>query len=316
VSHEHSHDHETGGGDAHGHEVTDFGRAFVIGITLNFAFVIVEVVYGLLAHSMALVADAGHNLSDVLGLVLSLGAAMLAKRRATSRHTYGFRRSTILASLTNAVVLLFVTGGIAWESLQRFVHPETVGGLTVIVVALVGVVINGFSALLFAAGRKGDLNVRSAFLHLASDAGLALGVAVAGGVMLVTGWHWLDPAVSLALSLFILWSTWSLLRSSVNLVMDAVPEGIAPEKVRAHLVSLPDVLEVHDLHIWALSTTENALTAHLTMVGGACDPAFLTRVCKQLRDTFGIHHSTLQVEAPEAPEACQLASKEMSRRGP
>lgn len=309
MSDDHSHDHKTKGG-AHGHDVVDFGRAFVIGIILNFAFVVVEVVYGVLAHSMALVADAGHNLSDVLGLALSLGATILAKRRATSRHTYGFRRSTILASLTNALVLLFVTGGIAWESLQRFLTPEAVGGATVIVVALVGVVVNGFSAFLFASGRKGDLNVRSAFLHLASDAGLAFGVAVAGGVMLVTGWHWLDPAVSLALSLFILWSTWSLLRSSVNLVLDAVPEGIAPEQVRAHLVSLPDVLEVHDLHIWALSTTENALTAHLLMVGGVCDPAFLTRVGKQLRDTFGIHHSTLQVEAPEAPEACQLAPKE------
>lgn len=288
----------------------DFGRAYVVGIALNFAFVIIEVIYGLLAHSMALVADAGHNLSDVLGLGLSLGATILARRRPSIRRTYGLRRSTILASLTNALVLLFVTGGIAWESVQRLFHPEAVRGMTVIVVALIGVGINGFSALLFAAGRKGDLNVRSAFLHLASDAGLAMGVALSGGVVLLTGWHWLDPAVSIALALFILGSTWSLLRTSANLVLDAVPEGIALERVEAYLASQQDVLEVHDLHVWAMSTTHTALTAHLLMTGGVCDPAFLNRVCKTLHERFGIEHSTLQVEAPEAPEICALASKE------
>lgn len=300
----HDHDH---GKQSHTHGPSKHGKAFAIGITLNLAFVIIETVYGILSHSMALVADAGHNLSDVLGLALSWGATLLAQRAPTKRRTYGFRSTTILASLTNAVVLLIVTGGIAWESLRRLADPEPVAGKTVIVVALVGVAVNGFSALLFMAGRKGDLNVRSAFLHLASDAGLALGVAIAGAIMIFTGWRWLDPVVSIALSLVILASTWSLLKSSFNLILNAVPEGIDPEKVSVYLAGLPHVMAVHDLHIWAMSTTENALTAHLVMPAGSCEPRFLGDVCKELHDHFGIEHATLQVEAPEAPDPCRLA---------
>lgn len=302
----HDHDHKAG----HAHGPSKYGSAFATGISLNLGFVIIETVYGVLSHSMALVADAGHNLSDVLGLALAWGASLLAQRAPTKRRTYGFRNTTILASLTNAVVLLIVTGGIAWESLRRLVSPEPVAGMTIIVVALVGVAINGFSAMLFMSGRKGDLNVRSAFLHLASDAALAFGVAVAGGIMLFTEWRWLDPAVSIVLSVTILVGTWSLLKRSVNLVLNAVPDGIDPEEVRDYLRALTDVQEVHDLHIWAMSTTENALTAHLVMPGDSCHPRFLGDVCKALHDRFGIEHATLQVEQPEAPDPCRQASEE------
>ena len=304
------HDHAHGGGHEHPHATSDFSRAFAIGITLNLGFVIVEVVYGVLAHSMALVADAGHNLGDVLGLALAWGAGVLTKRKPTKRRTYGFRGSTIMASLANAIVLLVVTGGIAWESVRRLFDPEPVAGKTVIVVALVGVVINAASAALFMSGRKGDLNIRSAFLHLASDAVLAFGVAVAGGVMLFTGWRWLDPVVSIVLSLVILASTWRLLSDSMNLVLDAVPEGIDPDEVKTYLLELPGVVEVHDLHIWAMSTTETALTAHLVIPTDSCHPKFLHDVCGELHTRFDIEHATLQVEAPEAPDPCRLAPEE------
>jgi len=304
------HDHAHGGGHSHQHAPGNVGRAFAVGIVLNFGFVIVEGVYGGLSHSMALVADAGHNLGDVLGLVLAWGATLLARRKPTKRRTYGFRSSTIIASLANAIVLLVAVGGIAWESVRRLFDPEPVAGKTVIVVALIGVVINAGSAALFMADRKGDLNVRSAFLHLATDALLSLGVAVAGGVMLFTGWRWLDPVVSIVLSIVILVSTWRLLRDAVNLVLDAVPEGIDPDKVRAYLAGLPGVLEVHDLHIWAMSTTETALTAHLIMPNASCHPKFLHEVCGELHKRFEIEHSTLQVEAPEAPDPCRLAPEE------
>jgi len=282
----------------------------MIGIGLNLGFVVVEAVFGVLAHSMALVADAAHNLGDVFGLALAWGAALLAKKRPTKRRTYGLRRSTIVAALANALILLFVTGGIAWESVRRLFAPEPVAGKTVIVVALVGVVINTVSAALFMSGRKHDLNIRSAFMHLAADAGLALGVAVAGGVVLFTGWRWLDPLVSIALSLVILVSTWSLLKDSMNLVLDAVPEGIEPDEVKTYLAQLPGVLEVHDLHIWAMSTTEHALTAHLVMPGDACHATFVSDVVSTLHDRFGLGHSTLQVEPPNAPQPCRLAPEE------
>lgn len=306
----HDHDHEEGGGHDHGQVPATFGKAFVIGIALNFGFVIVEVVYGLLSHSMALVADAGHNLSDVLGLALSLGAMVLAKRKPTKRRTYGFRSTTIMASMVNALSLLFATGGIFWESARRFMHPEPVAGKTVIVVALIGMVVNASSAALFSAGRKGDLNVRGAFLHLAADAAVSLGVAVAGGVMLFTGWAWLDPVVGILISLVILGGTWGLLRDSTNLVLDAVPEGIDPDQVKAYLAALPGVVEIHDFHIWAMSTTETALTAHLVMPEGSCHSRFLNDACKSLHEKFKIQHSTLQVESPQAPEPCRLAPDE------
>ncbi len=299
------HDHDHGPPNP-----TSVGKAFAIGIALNSAFVIVEVIYGLLAHSMALVADAGHNLGDVLGLVLSWAAAIMAKRAPTSRRTYGFRATTILASLTNGVVLLFVTGGIAWESARRLFAPGEPAERTIIVVALVGVVVNATSALLFMKGRKGDLNVRSAFLHLASDAVLALGVAIAGGVMMITGWSWLDPVTSIALSLVILVGTWSLLRGALKLALHAVPDHIDPEKVKEFLLSLPDVREVHDLHIWSVSTTEVALTAHLVMPLGRVNPDLLQRISTELRHEFDIDHSTVQIESPDAEAPCEQAPAE------
>ncbi len=302
MAHEHSH-----GGHAHAHAPNEFRRAFAIGVGLNLSFVAVETVYGILAHSMALVADAGHNLGDVLGLTLSWGAVVLARRKPTGRRTYGFRGTTILASLVNAVTLLFVTGGVAWESVKRLSAPESVAEKTVIVVALLGVVVNGVSALLFMSGGKRDLNVRSAFLHLASDAAISFGVALAGLCILATGWNWLDPVVSIVLSFVILVSTWSLLRRSMDLVLGAVPEGIDPDAVKEYLVKLKGVVEVHDLHIWAMSTTETALTAHLVIPGESCHPAFLGDVAKTLHDRFDIEHSTLQLEPPGAPGPCRMA---------
>jgi cobalt-zinc-cadmium efflux system protein len=288
-----------------------FGRAFVIGIALNLSFVVVEVVYGVLAHSVALIADAAHNLGDVLGLGLSWGATALARVRPSKRRTFGFRRSTIVASVANALILLFVTGGLTWESIRRLLVPQQTEGRTMIAVALVGTVVNGASALLFLRGRDHDLNLRSAFLHLASDAALALGVAVAGAVILFTGWLWLDPAVSIALAGTIFVGTWSLTKQSMNLMLDAVPERIDPEEVKAFLGGLPGVVEVHDLHIWAMSTTETALMAHLVMPGNSCQPTFLAEACTKLHDKFDIDHATLQIDPEEAPVPCVLAPDEI-----
>lgn len=299
--HHHGHDHD--------HAPADFGRAFLVGMALNLAFVAVEVCYGVVAHSMALVADAGHNFGDVLGLGLSWGATALARLKPSKRRTFGFRRSTIVASVANALILLFVTGGIAWESVRRLFEPERPHGAIMVAVAAIGAVVNATSALLFMAGRKGDLNIRSAFLHLASDAALAVGVAAAGVVIMATGWLWLDPAVSIALALTILLGTWSLMRQSMNLMLDAVPENIDPEQVKAFLGALPGVVEVHDLHIWAMSTTETALTAHLVMPANSCEPTFLASACQALHERFDVDHATLQIDPHEAAP-CALASDE------
>ena len=293
-----------------------FGRAFAIGIGLNLAFVVVEVVYGILSHSVALLADAGHNFGDVLGLGLSWGATALASLKPSKRRTFGFRRSTIIASVTNAFVLLFVTGGLTWESIQRLIAPQPTQGKTMICVALVGAGINTASALLFmnhgkAGHGHGDLNVRSAFLHLAYDAVLAIGVAITGGLILFTGWLWLDPAVSIVLAIAILIGTWRLMKQSLDLMLDAVPEGIDPEQVKSFLGGLPGVVEVHDLHIWAMSTTETALTAHIVMPGASPRPTFLSEVCKDLHARFEIQHSTLQIDPEEAPHPCALAPDEV-----
>jgi cobalt-zinc-cadmium efflux system protein len=284
---------------------------FAIGIGLNLAFVAVETVYGVLSHSVALLADAGHNFGDVLGLGLSWGATVLAGLKPSTRRTFGYRRTTIVASVANALVLLFVTGGLTWESIRRLLEPAPTQGRTMIVVALVGAVINAAAALLFMRKGKRDLNLRSAFLHLASDAVLALGVAVAGGLILLTGWLWLDPAVSIVLALTILGGTWSLMKKSLDLMLDAVPEGIDPDEVKAFLGGLPGVVEVHDLHIWAMSTTETALTAHVVMPSSSQRPAFLSDVCRELRDKFDIEHSTLQIDPVESPAPCALAPDEV-----
>src|SRR4051812_4911709 len=298
--HDHSHDHGAHGhsvhGHAHAHAPADFGKAFLIGTTLNLGFVVVEAIYGVTANSMALLADAGHNLSDVFGLLVAWGAATLMKRAPTERFTYGMRKSTVLAALFNAVFLLVAVGAIALEAVQRLSQSEAISGLTVIVVAGVGVVINGITALLFVRGANADINIRGAFLHMAADAAVSLGVIVAGFVILETGWVLIDPIVTLAIAAVILMSTWSLLRQAVSMSLDAVPEGIDPVRVEMTLRTLPGVAKVHDLHIWPMSTTEVALTCHLVMVRWPSDPAFLNQAAHLLKEWHDIDHSTIQIE--------------------
>lgn len=303
-----NHDHSDGSG--HSHAPVDFGRAFGIGIFLNVAFVIVEATYGILANSVALLADAGHNLSDVLGLVIAWAAATLSKRPPSQRYTYGLRGTSILAALFNALFLLVAVGGIAWEALQRLMHPEPVQGLTVIVVASIGIVINGITAWLFMAGRKTDLNIEGAFLHMAADAAVSLGVVIAAVVILATGWLWLDPLVSLIIGAVILWGTWRLLRESIALSLGAVPAGIDRAAVDEFLESLDGVEGFHDLHIWSMSTTETALTCHLVMPRGHPGDQFLIETARELEHRFGIGHTTIQIEVDRS-SACKLAPDEV-----
>lgn len=307
------HDHHGDGHDHHHHGAApaDFSRAFAIGVALNTAFVAVEAAYGFLANSLALLADAGHNLGDVLGLLLAWGAAVLVKRRPTIRHTYGLKRSSILASLINAVLLLVAVGMIVWEAVHRLARPEPVAEITVIWVAAIGIAINTATALMFRSGARGDINVRGAFLHMAADAAVSLGVVIAAFAVMQTGWLWLDPAVSIAIALAITYGTWSLLAASVNLALDAVPENIDPGKIDAYFAALPGVTEVHDLHIWAMSTTEVALTAHLVRPGAGLDDEFLGRVCHDMQAKFGIGHVTVQIENGDPAHACRLAPAEV-----
>ncbi|WP_428487762.1 cation diffusion facilitator family transporter [Rhodopila sp.] len=304
--HHHDHGHEPHHGAAgHHHVPASFGKAFAIGIALNLAYVVGEAFYGIIAHSLALLADAGHNLGDVLGLAGAWLASVLGQRRPSGRYTYGLRRSSILAALGNAIVLLVVTGGIAWEGIRRLINPEPVGGLIIMVVAAVGILVNGLTALLFMSGRKGDLNIKGAFLHMASDALVALGVVLAGAVMMWRGWPWLDPAISLVISVVIVAGTWSLLRDSVNLALDAVPPGIKPGDVTAFLKQQRGVAAIHDLHIWPMSTTETALTCHCLMPGGHPGDEFLVHLAHDLQERFNIGHATIQVEVNEQI-ACKL----------
>jgi cobalt-zinc-cadmium efflux system protein len=300
-THGHNHDH----GHSHSHVPKSFGLAFTVGTVLNLGFIVIEVFYGVLAHSTALLADAGHNLSDVLALLVAWGAAHLAARGPTERFTYGFRSTSILAALINAVALLFVMGGIAWEAIQRLAEPAPVAGLTVMVVAAIGVVVHGVTAWLFVEGRHGDLNIKAAFLHMAGDTAVSAAVVVTGMIILLTGWLWLDPAVSLALVAVVLWSTWGLLRDSMLMSLDAVPSAIKPTEVRAYLQALPGVKRIHDLHIWPMSTTEVALTCHLLMPAGHPGDEFAARTARELQVHFGIGHTTLQIEVDEAI-ACAL----------
>jgi cobalt-zinc-cadmium efflux system protein len=293
-------------GAAHTHVPARFGRAFAIGIILNVGFVAVEAIAGVLANSTALLADAGHNLSDVLGLVVAWAATVLARRRPTARYTYGFRSTSILAALFNAAFLLLAMGAIAWEAVRRLAEPEPVVGATVIVVALVGIAVNGATAFLFLSGRGHDINIRGAFLHMAADAAVSAGVVAAGLLMILTGWQWVDPAVTLVVAALIVHATWGLLRDSVNMSLQAVPPGIDPALVRAYLATLPGVRETHDLHIWPISTTETALTCHLVMPGGHPGDAFTRCAAEALHERFGIGHATLQIEVSHETE-CALA---------
>ena len=299
----HTHDH-------HHHEMNNYNRSFAIGIALNVIFVVIEVSYGLMADSLALIADAGHNLSDVMSLLLAWGASYLATKHPTQKRTYGLRKVTIMASLISAVLLLVALGGIAWESIERLSSPQPVDGLTVIVVAAIGVVINTATALLFVKGQAHDLNIRAAYLHMAADAAISLGVVVAGVIIMLTGWLWLDPVLSLGIVVVILLGTWGLLRDSINLSIDAVPEGIEVSAIKKYFNSLENISDIHDLHIWALSTTETALTVHLVSTQKELDNDFLHEVNEHLHHHFNITHVTIQIEKESNDYTCMLDREE------
>ena len=303
--HDHSHAH---GHPGHSHAPDSFGFAFAVGVALNTVFVVAELVFGYAANSLALISDAVHNFSDVIALLLAWAAGWLAGKRPTDQHTYGYRRASILAALVNAGLLLVAVGGIAVEAIDRIRTPAEVAGWTVVLVAALGIVVNGGTALMFMRGRHGDLNIRGAYLHMAADAGVSFGVVVAAFVIMLTGWQWVDPAISLCIAAVVLVSGWGLARDSVNLALDGVPKGIELAGVRDYLGQLEGVIEVHDLHIWAMSTSETALTAHLVRPGGY-DDSFLHGVCAELSHRFNIHHATLQIEA--GSDVCKLAPAEL-----
>lgn len=291
--------------DHHHHAPADFGRAFAIGTMLNLAFVAVEGTAGILTDSVALLADAGHNLSDVLGLLIAWGGAELAKRPASKRFTYGLRGSSILAALANALLLLVAVAAISIEAFHRIGDPPQVPGGTVMIVAGIGIVINLGTAMLFARGRKDDVNIRGAYIHMAADAAVSAGVVVGGALILFTGAEWIDPVLSLLIVAVILWSTWGLARDALGMALHAVPPGIDPEKVQATLASLPGVKRVHDLHIWPMSTTEAALTAHLVMPGGHPGDDFLIDLQHRFSHDFRIDHITIQIELGDGAE-CRM----------
>jgi cobalt-zinc-cadmium efflux system protein len=292
----------------HSHSRANFNAAFAIGIALNTAYVLFEAVFGVIGHSLALLADAGHNLSDVLGLLLAWGASAMSRSLPTKRRTYGLRGSSILAALFNAIFLLLSVGAIVWEALRRFKAPAEVAANTIIWVSLVGIAINTGTALMFRSGRERDLNIRGAFLHMAADAAISAGVVIAGFFILWTGSYWIDPVVSLLISAVIIWGTWDLLRESTNLALQAVPRNIEPEKVERYLAQLPGVAKVHDLHIWAMSTTETALTVHLVKPDGNIDDQLLARVCDDLQHDFHIGHVTIQLECGSEAHPCKQAA--------
>jgi cobalt-zinc-cadmium efflux system protein len=306
--HHHDH-HDHGRGHSHHghshHAPAGFGTAFALGAALNIALVAAQFGYGLLAHSMALLADAVHNLGDVLGLLLAWGAALMGRRLPSARRTYGWGRGSILAALINAGVLLIGVGAIAVEALRRFAEPAPVASTTVMVVAAAGIAVNGFTAFLFSRGHE-DLNIRAVFLHMAGDAAVSLGVLVAALLIGLTGWLWLDPLASLAIAVVIVASTWGVLLEATNLAMDGVPRRIAPAEVEDYLRGLPGVIEVHDLHIWGLSTTETALTAHLVREGAGDDEILLGTACHELVHRFHIGHATLQLESEALAVSCRL----------
>ena len=306
--HDDHHDHDHGLFGHHHHAPDTFGGIFAISMVLNSAYLVIEAIWGVLSHSLALLADAGHNLSDILALGAAWLAHSLTRRSPSTRYTYGLRRSSILAALSNAVILLLVTGGIAWEAVLRLLHPtEPVSGWTVMIVAALGILVNGGTALLLMKGQKNDLNIRGAFLHMATDAIASLAVVITGGLVLLTGLQWLDPAISLLISALIVLTTWSLLRDSLDMALDAVPRGIDMNEIDGFFRALPGVTDLHDLHVWAMSTTETALTAHLVRTTdgttGSNDQV-LEVANKMLRTRFGIVHTTIQIETVACDVSC------------
>lgn len=302
--HAHGNDHGHSHAHSHSHAPADFGRAFAIGIVLNTAFVVVEAVYGVLSGSMALIADAGHNLSDVLALLLAWAASVAAKRPPSGRFTYGYKSSTILAAFANAMLLAVTIGAILFETLHRMVTPSQVEGMTMVVIAGIGIAINTGTALLFLRGRHHDINIRGAFLHMAADALVSAGVVLAGLAIMWTGHLWIDPVTSLVIVAVIAWGTWGLARDSIKMSLNAVPDGIDEQAVRTHLATRPGVVSVHDLHIWPMSTTETALTAHLVIPGGYPGDAFLEQLAHGLEHEFGIAHITVQIASTRLAGCC------------
>jgi len=283
-----------------------YHRAFAVGVILNAAFVVVEASYGVMVNSLALIADAGHNLSDIIALLLAWGAHFLSSAKSTKYRTYGFRRATILASLVSAILLLLALGGIAWESFGRFSNPQPTEGVTVMVVAGIGVAVNTVTALLFLSGQQHDLNIRGAYLHMAADAVVSLGVVLAGVVIFYTNLLWVDPVISLMIVVMVLAATWHLLRDSFNLSLDAVPSDIDVTEVKTYLMALPQVVQIHDLHVWALSTHETACTVHLMVKKKEIDSVFLNQIQHDLHHHFKIHHTTIQVEYAHSEHHCML----------
>jgi len=289
----------------HHHAPPDYNRAFAAGVVLNVGFVIVEAVFGVLSDSLALLTDAGHNLSDVLGLLLAWGAAALARRRPSARRTYGYSRATILASLFSGLLLMGAVGAIGWEAVSRLMEPVQPAGKTIMIVAAIGVVINTATALFFLSGKDHDLNIRGAFLHMAADAAVSLGVVASGALILFFGYNWIDPLISLVIAAVILLSTWGLLRDSLNLAVDAVPRNVDPDAVRDFLSGLPGVRAIHDLHIWPMSTTDTALTAHMVMDEFPGGDEYLDEVARVLHERFSINHPTIQLERHDSEYVCQ-----------
>jgi cobalt-zinc-cadmium efflux system protein len=303
--HDHRHGHAHGHTHGHSHAPDTFGTAFAIATALNVALVVIQVFYGVLAHSMALMADAGHNAGDVLALLLAWGSHAISRRNPTEHYTYGFRSSSIIAALINATVLLVVTGAIAWSAIERLFEPQPVGGTMLMIVAAIAIAINGLAAAILARGNTEDLNVYGAFLHLLADAAVSAGVVAAGLIIFLTGWLWVDPIASLVISAVIVWSTWGLLRDAAKMSLQGVPLQIDPGAVRIYLQSLPDVSEVHDLHIWPMSTTETALTCHLVMPDRYPEADFFDAVYAGLQQRFGIGHPTIQIERGD--RLCKLS---------
>ena len=305
--HQHAHSGHSHAGHSHVHApVKGHGHAFALAVALNIVIVVIQGVYGVIAHSTALLADAGHNLSDVLCLLLAWGATWLATRRPSARYTFGYGSSSILASLINAGLLLFACGVIVAEAIGRLMNPAPVAGLAVFVVATIGIVVNGISAWLFMRGQKEDLNLRGAFLHMAADAGISAAVAVSGLVILYTNWSWLDPVMSLLVVAVVVYGTWGLLRDSVRLALDAVPPGVDLQRIRDYLANQPGVTDVHDLHVWALSTTGNALSAHLVMPAGHPGDESIDGIVITLRERFSMQHATLQVDLGTTHHHCAM----------